>query len=73
MKKTLAIERKDLVAFCHRHHIRRLSLFGSMLKGTDHAGSDLDLLVEFEPEYVPGFIRLAGMERELSILAKGQK
>jgi predicted nucleotidyltransferase len=73
MKKRMVIERESLVAFCRRHHIRRLSLFGSTLKGTSDSDSDVDLLVEFEPGYAPGFIRLAGMERELSDLAGGKK
>jgi len=73
MNKQMMIEREPLAAFCHRHHIRRLSLFGSRLKGTGSPESDLDLLVEFEPGYAPGFISLAGMERELSDLAGGQK
>jgi uncharacterized protein len=73
MKKYINIERESLIAFCRRHHIRRLSLFGSMLKGTNNSESDVDLLVEFEQGYAPGFIGLAGMERELSELAGGEK
>jgi uncharacterized protein len=73
VKKRIDIERATLTAFCRRYHIRRLSLFGSMLKGTSNSKSDVDLLVEFERGYVPGFIRLAGMERELSDLAGGKK
>jgi len=48
-----------------RHHLRRLSLFGSTLKGTNDSESDVDLLVEFEPGYTPGFIKLAGMDAAL--------
>lgn len=55
-----------LARFCRRHHIVRLSLFGSVLHGTAGPDSDLDLLVEFEPDRVPGFIRLAAIEQELS-------
>ncbi len=73
MKQHMVIEREPLVAFCRCHHIRRLSLFGSTLKGTSDSESDVDLLVEFEPGYAPGFISLAAMERELSALAGGQK
>lgn len=42
-------------SFCQRHHIRRLSLFGSRSRGEERAGSDVDLLVEFEQGHVPGF------------------
>ncbi|MFA5352957.1 MAG: nucleotidyltransferase family protein [Thermodesulfovibrionales bacterium] len=59
--------------FCHRHYIRRLSLFGSTLKGTDRPDSDVDLLVEFEVGHTPGFLELAGMEEELSGLLNDRK
>ena len=52
--------------FCRRHHIRKLSLFGSVLRGDFRPDSDVDVLVEFEPGYSVGLIRLAGMEIELS-------
>jgi len=57
-----------LAAFCRKNGIRRLALFGSIL-GTDFtAESDVDVLVEFEPDRVPGLIGLSGMELELSEL-----
>ena len=52
--------------FCKRHHIRKLSLFGSCLHGDFGRESDIDLLVEFEPDHIPGLITLSGMEIELS-------
>ncbi|ASC69478.1 hypothetical protein XM38_004050 [Halomicronema hongdechloris C2206] len=57
-----------LADFCQRHHIRKLSLFGSVLREDFCPDSDVDFLVEFEPEHTPGLIRLAGMELELSDL-----
>ena len=68
MNTRLNLEEATLARFCGRHHIRRLSLFGSQLKGTARPGSDLDLLVEFDPGKEPGLIALAGMELELSDL-----
>ncbi len=62
----LTISQEQLAEFYRRRHIRKLSLFGSVLKGTDRPGSDIDLLVEFEPGCTPGLLRLAGMENELS-------
>jgi predicted nucleotidyltransferase len=60
---------KDKIAkFCRRHHIRRLSLFGSVLRKDFRPDSDVDVLVEFEPSYRVGLIRLAGIEAELSKL-----
>jgi predicted nucleotidyltransferase len=61
-----------LAAVCRRHRIRRLSLFGSTLKGTNRPDSDVDLLVEFEPGKEPGLLALAGIEAELSALAGGR-
>ena len=60
---------KDGVAdFCQRHHIRRLALFGSVLRKDFRAESDVDVLVEFEPDARIGLITLAGMEIELGRL-----
>lgn len=65
---------EDKIAdFCHRHHIRRLAVFGSALREDFRPDSDLDVLVEFEPGHTPGLIRLAGMELELSALVGGRK
>jgi uncharacterized protein len=61
----VTVDRAVLVAFCHRHGIRRLALFGSVLRGDFGPHSDVDVLVEFEPGSKPGLIGLAGMELEL--------
>jgi predicted nucleotidyltransferase len=66
-------DRATLAAVCRRHHIRRLALFGSTLRGTDRPDSDVDLLVEFEPGHKPGLLGLAGIEAELSALAAGRR
>jgi len=55
-------------AFCRRHHIRKLSLFGSVLRDDFGPGSDVDVLVEFEPGHAVGLLRLAALEIELSEL-----
>lgn len=59
---------EDLAELCRRHRIRRLSLFGSALRGEDARDSDLDLLVEFEPGVRIGYLGLAGVEREMTAL-----
>ncbi|HEX8708873.1 MAG TPA: nucleotidyltransferase family protein, partial [Pyrinomonadaceae bacterium] len=64
---------EEVAEFCRRHHITRLSLFGSILRDDFRPQSDIDVLVEFEPQYVPGLLRLAGMERELSALLGNRK
>jgi uncharacterized protein with HEPN domain/predicted nucleotidyltransferase len=53
--------------FCKRHYIRKLSLFGSALRDDFTPESDLDILVEFDTAHIPGLIRLAGMEIELTV------
>ncbi len=63
--KRLPISDDDLRAFCERHGIRRLSLFGSTLEGTAGPDSDVDLLVEFLPDAVPDLLQLVEMEEEL--------
>ena len=60
------ISKREIAAFCRRHHIKKMALFGSALKGELRPGSDIDLLVEFEEDHVPGLITLAGMEIELT-------
>jgi uncharacterized protein len=64
----IPIDRNQLAAFCRRNHIRKLSLFGSVLRDDFGSDSDVDMLVEFEPLKVPGFLRIAGMELELADL-----
>jgi hypothetical protein len=64
----LHIPKDQLANFCRRHHIRRLSLFGSVLREDFRPDSDIDVLVEFEPGVKVGLIRLAGIELELSEL-----
>jgi predicted nucleotidyltransferase len=48
-------------------------LFGSRLKGTARPDSDIDLIVEFEPDREPGLLRLASMEAELTSMLGGKK
>lgn len=68
----LVVDDEALAAFCRRHGIRRLSLFGSALRGGLDPDSDVDLLVEFQPDRVPGLLKLAALERELSELLGGR-
>jgi predicted nucleotidyltransferase len=62
-----------LDALCRRHAIRRLALFGSVLKGTARPDSDVDLLVEFDPAARPSLLTMARIELELSPLLGGRK
>jgi predicted nucleotidyltransferase len=69
----ISIPQDEVADFCRRHHIRKLSFFGSVLRDDFDPDSDVDVLVEFEPDHVPGLIRLAGMELELSEILGGRK
>jgi predicted nucleotidyltransferase len=61
-----------LSAFCRRHYIARLALFGSVLREDFRPDSDVDVLVEFQPGHVPG-LRFVSIERELSDLLQGRR
>lgn len=65
MSPRIPIDRQRLADFCRRHHIRKLALFGSVLREDFGPESDVDVLVEFEPGHVPGLAFIA-MEAELS-------
>jgi uncharacterized protein len=73
MADSLFTDEAALAELCRRHRIRRLSLFGSTLKGTNRPDSDVDLLVEFEPDAKPTFLTMAQIELELSPLLGGRK
>ena len=65
---SIDIPQGRLADFCQRNGIRRLSLFGSVLGEHFSEASDVDVLVEFEPGQRVGYLRMAGLERELSDL-----
>ncbi len=67
MKPRIEVPQDELARFCRAHHIKKLSLFGSILREDFDAESDVDVLVEFEPGHVPG-LGFVSMESELSQL-----
>jgi hypothetical protein len=67
MAHAIEIPKQELVAFCRRNHVRRLSLFGSILRDDFGPDSDVDVLVEFKEGHVPG-LRFFALQRELSEL-----
>jgi predicted nucleotidyltransferase len=73
MNARLSFNRDALAGLCRRHNIRRLSLFGSALKGIAGPDSDVDLLVEFEQGARPSLLDLADIEQELSALLGGRR
>ena len=65
-KLTDYIPKAELETFCRRNHITKMSLFGSALRDELKPGSDIDILVEFDKNHIPGLLDLAGMEIELA-------
>jgi hypothetical protein len=66
------VSQPDLAEFCRRNHVRKLAIFGSALTERFKDSSDIDILVEFEPDFRIGYLRMAAMERELSALFDGR-
>lgn len=62
----VAVPPDSIAAFCRKNHIRKLSLFGSVLTTRFRPDSDVDILIEFEPDSLPTLLTMARLERELS-------
>ena len=67
------VDETRITAFCKRNGIRRFAFFGSVLRPDFGPESDVDVLVDFDPESVPGLLGIARMERELSGYLAGRK
>ena len=63
----IAVPKEPIAEFCRRHHIRRLALFGSVLRDDFRPESDVDVLVEFESGQAPG-LAFFELEKELSAI-----
>ena len=64
----IPIPRKKIINFCHKYQIRKLSLFGSVLTNQFRPQSDIDVLVEFDPDHNMSLFEMISMERELNQL-----
>jgi len=60
------ISKSNLIEFCKRNRIKKLSIFGSAIRGKLQPDSDIDLLVEFEDGHTPGLFSIVRMEMELA-------
>jgi predicted nucleotidyltransferase len=69
----LEFSRSELARLCRRRHVRRLSLFGSAVRADFRPDSDVDVLVEFEPQQTPALGEMTDMRDELSALFGGRK
>ncbi|MEG3439023.1 nucleotidyltransferase family protein [Pannus brasiliensis CCIBt3594] len=66
--KNIKIPIDEISELCQRWHIRKLSLFGSVLRDDFTSDSDIDILVDFETGFTPGFFKLHQIQEELSEL-----
>jgi len=66
MELPIHVDKERVANFCRRYHITKLAFFGSVLTDRFRDDSDVDVLVEFDPEHIPGLLSLVRMERELS-------
>lgn len=73
MTAQISVDTAKIRTFCRRYHIRRLALFGSVLRPDFQPDSDVDVLVEFERDHVPGLFGIARLERELSAIFGGRR
>lgn len=68
VRDRINISDEALADICRRYQVRELALFGSVLRDDFRDDSDIDVLVEFEPEAQIGFFELARLQRELTVL-----
>ncbi|MXW23623.1 MAG: nucleotidyltransferase [Chloroflexi bacterium] len=73
MNAQVSVSRDALADFCTEHGIRRLAVYGSALRDDFGPDSDIDLLVQFEPDRTPGLFAVAALELELSRFFAGRK
>ncbi len=73
MNNSLSVPKDRIASFCRERGIRRLAFFGSVLRPDFRPDSDVDVLVEFEPNRIPGLLGIARMEREFSALLGNRK
>ncbi len=64
----IVVSDTELAEICQRYHVRELALFGSVLRDDFRDDSDIDVLVEFEPDAPIGLFELVAMRRELADL-----
>ncbi len=66
VQSRIDLPQAEIAAFCRRYPIRKLSLFGSVLRADFTPASDVDVLVEFEPDAGIGYFELVQMQNELA-------
>ena len=71
--KNIEVPIPQIIKLCQKYHINKFALFGSVLREDFTSNSDIDVLVEFQPEHTPGFIKLHQIQEEISQLFDGRK
>jgi uncharacterized protein len=71
--QNIDISKEKITDLCQRWHIIKLSLFGSVLRNDFRPDSDIDVLVEFHPKHIPGFLKLHQIQEELSTLLENRQ
>lgn len=64
----IKVDEQKIAGFCKQHHIRRMAFFGSVLREDFRSDSDVDVLVEFEQGTRIGFLGMAALQNELSLI-----
>ncbi|ADJ26348.1 DNA polymerase beta domain protein region [Dehalogenimonas lykanthroporepellens BL-DC-9] len=72
-KNNIFVPQDAVEDFCRRNHISRLAFFGSVLRDDFRPDSDIDVLVEFFPEYMPGLLKMEELQAELSAILGDRK
>ncbi len=73
MKNNIELPENEIAEFCRKNYIIKLSIFGSALRDDFNDNSDIDILVEFDKNHIPGFIKLANIQNTLSKLLGGRE
>ena len=71
--ENIEIPIEKIKSLCQKYHINKFALFGSVMRNDFNQNSDIDVLVEFNPEYIPGFIKLYQIQEEISQLFNGRE
>jgi hypothetical protein len=72
-RERLNLPTPQIKVFCRKHHIRKMSLFGSIVREDFGPNSDVDVLVEFDPKEVPSLFTFPGIALDFSDLLGGTK
>lgn len=71
--QNIDVPREKIAHFCKHRYITKLSLFGSVLRNDFRADSNIDVLVEFHPKHIPGFLKLHQIQEELSTILENRQ